>query len=71
MTAPSLRRFIRRALEGIQRPPIFEADDGHEYVLKLDSLDRDFPAAESSALTSPPRSGSPSRPSRSCRSSPS
>ena len=36
----------RRALEGVQRPPIFEADDGHEYVLKLDSLDPDFPAAE-------------------------
>ena len=44
--APQLRRFIRRAVEGMQRPPIFEADDGHEYVLKLDSLDPDFPAAE-------------------------
>ncbi len=43
---PSLRRFVRRAAEGMQRPPIFEADDGHEYVLKLDTLDRDFPAAE-------------------------
>lgn len=49
MTPPSrphLTRFIRRAVEGMQRPPIFEADDGHEYVLKLDTLDPDFPAAE-------------------------
>lgn len=30
----------------MQRPPIFEADDGYLYVLKLDTLDRDFPAAE-------------------------
>jgi hypothetical protein len=43
---PQLRRFVRRTLEGMQRPPIFEADDRHEYVLKLDSHDRDFPAAE-------------------------
>lgn len=30
----------------MQRPPIFEADDGFEYVLKLDTADADFPAAE-------------------------
>jgi hypothetical protein len=30
----------------MQRPPVFEADDGFEYVLKLDSADPDFPAAE-------------------------
>ena len=44
--APSLRRFIRRAVEGMQRPPLFEADDGGTWVLKLSSLDRDFPVAE-------------------------
>jgi hypothetical protein len=43
---PELIRFLRRATEGVQRPPIFEADDGHTYVLKLDTMDRDFPAAE-------------------------
>lgn len=43
---PSLRRFVCRTLEGMQRPPVFEADDGHGYVLKLDTADRDFPAAE-------------------------
>jgi hypothetical protein len=43
---PALGRFVRRAVEGMQRPPIFEADDGSMYVLKLDTLDRDFPAAE-------------------------
>jgi hypothetical protein len=44
--APALRRFVRRAVEGMQRPPIFEADDESMYVLKLDTMDRDFPAAE-------------------------
>jgi hypothetical protein len=44
--SPSLLRFIRRTNEGMQRPPIFEADDGHDYVLKLDTMDPDFPAAE-------------------------
>lgn len=43
---PSLLRFIRRTNEGMQRPPVFEADDGFEYVLKLDVADPDFPAAE-------------------------
>lgn len=43
---PELRRFVRRTLEGIQRPPVFEADDGHEYVLKLDAEYPDFPVAE-------------------------
>lgn len=43
---PELLRYVRRAEEGMQRPPIFEADDGHAYVLKLDIADRDFPAAE-------------------------
>lgn len=43
---PALRRFVRRTTEGMQRPPIFEADDSFEYVLKLDTADRDFPAAE-------------------------
>jgi hypothetical protein len=43
---PNLIRFVRRTAEGVQRPPIFEADDGHEYVLKLDTADADFPAAE-------------------------
>lgn len=43
---PSLRRFVRRAVEGMQRPPLFEADDGHTWVLKLSTLDRDFPVAE-------------------------
>lgn len=42
----TLRRFNRRTNEGMQRPPIFEADDGHDYVLKLDTADVDFPAAE-------------------------
>lgn len=41
-----IRRFIRRAEEGIQRPPLFEASDGHTYVLKLDTHERGFPAAE-------------------------
>lgn len=43
---PSIMRFLRRTDEGMQRPPIFEADDGHDYVLKLDYDDPDFPAAE-------------------------
>lgn len=43
---PRLQRFVRRTVEGVQRPPVFEADDGHEYVLKLDNHDEDFPAAE-------------------------
>ena len=30
----------------MQRPPIFEADDGNLYVLKLDSMDPDFPVSE-------------------------
>lgn len=42
----TLRRYVRRTNEGMQRPPIFEADDGFEYVLKLDTADADFPAAE-------------------------
>jgi len=45
-THPQLRRFVRRTVEGVQRPPVFEADDGYEYVLKLDNHDVDFPAAE-------------------------
>ena len=43
---PQLRRFIERTKEGMQRPSIFEASDGHDYVLKLDTDDRDFPAVE-------------------------
>lgn len=43
---PALRRYIRRMLEGAHRPPLFEADDGHQYVLKLDTLDADFPVVE-------------------------
>lgn len=43
---PALRRFVRRTNEGMQRPPVFEAADGFEYVLKLDVADPDFPAAE-------------------------
>lgn len=43
---PELRRFIERTKEGMQRPPIFEASDGHRYVLKLDTADADFPVAE-------------------------
>lgn len=41
-----IRRFIARTVEGAQRPPRFEASDGHEYVLKLDTHDPDFPVAE-------------------------
>src|SRR5690606_7408264 len=48
---PSILRFVRRTNEGMQRPPIFEADDGHSYVLKLDTADPDFPAAELVAAT--------------------
>ncbi|MEZ4320536.1 MAG: HipA family kinase [Myxococcota bacterium] len=43
---PTLVRFIERTTEGMQRPPIFEASDGHRYVLKLDTADADFPIAE-------------------------
>ncbi len=43
---PTLVRFIERTTEGMQRPPIFEASDGHSYVLKLDTADEDFPAVE-------------------------
>lgn len=52
---PVLWRFIRRTVEGVQRPPVFEADDGHHYVLKLDNHDEDFPAAElvAAGLASP------------------
>ena len=44
--SPSLLRFNRRTNEGMQRPPIIEADDGHAYVLRLDTADPDFPTAE-------------------------
>ncbi|MEQ1564036.1 MAG: HipA family kinase [Myxococcota bacterium] len=43
---PVLQRFVRRTREGVQRPPVFEASDGYEYVLKLDEHDPDFPIAE-------------------------
>lgn len=41
-----LQRFLRRAEEGMQKPPVFEADDETEWVLKLDQEDPDFPVAE-------------------------
>jgi hypothetical protein len=46
LSAPRLQRYVRRTVEGMHLPPVFEADDGHEYVLKLDTLDSDFPVAE-------------------------
>jgi hypothetical protein len=43
---PHLIRFLERAKEGMQQPPIFEASDHHRYVLKLDTMLREFPAIE-------------------------
>lgn len=43
---PTLCRFVRRTRKGSQRPPVFEATDGANYVIKLDQDAPDFPAAE-------------------------
>lgn len=39
-------RVLRRMHEGVHRPPLVEADDGHLYVLKTASMEPDFPACE-------------------------
>lgn len=48
MTGPRIKlwRVERRMVEGAHRPPLVLASDGHRYVLKLGSQDRDFPVSE-------------------------
>lgn len=53
----TMRRAIRRVTEGVHRPPLVEASDGHQYVLKLGNRDADFPACELIAAQMAPAFG--------------
>lgn len=53
----TITRSRRRAEEGVHRPPVVRASDGHDYVLKLGNRDPDFPACELVAAVLAPSFG--------------